>query len=157
MTDDQLAREIEFKQANLLIAQKQLALAEAQFDWQKKQAQRKWGNRLTPTGVVFVGFVAGLIGTAEGKIVDYYASQPQQRTTIILKASELRPGLSPDEQETQRASNILWFVEMGAIDFSAACISQLQKAAGNQLDQTPSPSPMASQPSNLAYNCRDRP
>jgi hypothetical protein len=142
MSEDQLARtklalETKLKRADQALARKQLALAEAQFDWQKSQAAHSgWQFLLTPTGVVLVGAALGLLGTATGKWADYLTTKRQQETTIILKASEFPPGLSADQQDIQRARNLLWFAEAHYIDLPAVFTKQLRTASRLEPGQT---------------------
>jgi hypothetical protein len=151
MPDDQLARaqlaiDTKLKRADQAIARKQLALAEAQFEWQKSQAAHSgWGKLLTPTGVVLVGAALGLLGTAAGKWADYLTTKRQQETTIILKASEVPPGLSLDTQDVQRARNLLWFAEARYIELPTPFIDQLRKASKLKPGQTLPPPIVESQ------------
>lgn len=149
MPNDQLERsrlaiETKLKRADQAIAKKQLALAEAQFEWQKEQAAHSgWEKLLTPTGVVLVAAALGLVGTAAGKWADYLTTKRQQQTTIILKASEVPPGIPRDEQDQQRARNLLWFAEARFIELPDRFTDQLRTAsklkAGEKL-----PSPVVS-------------
>ncbi|SAL07325.1 hypothetical protein AWB81_08021 [Caballeronia arationis] len=135
MTEDQLARkklaiETRLKRVDQALARKQLDLAQAEFEWKKSQgAHSGLAFLLTPTGVVLVGAALGLLGTAASKWADYLSTRRQQETTMILKASEVSPAMSPAAQEIQRARNLRWFAEAGYIDLPASYLSQLRAAS----------------------------
>ena len=71
----------------------------------------------------------GLAGTGVGKWADYLNTKQQQETTVILKASEVPQSLSPENQDVQRARNILWFAKAGYIHLPNDFINQMQTAA----------------------------
>jgi hypothetical protein len=153
---ERLAIETKLKRADQAIAQKQLALAEAQFAWQKEQA-KGWGRRLSPTGAVMVGAAAGLIGTAVAKWFDYAVAEPlQPQTAIILKAIDVPSGQTLDAQDKQQARNLLWFVEAGYIKLPDAVMKQLRMTSGIP-DGHPLPLPRMSPPSESASKCSNRP
>jgi lysozyme len=125
-----LAVETRLRRADQLLARKQFALAEAQFAWErKKDSQSGWRFLTTPTGVVVLVAAIGLVGTGVGKWADYLNTKQQQETTVILKASEVPQSLSPENQDVQRARNILWFAKAGYVHLPNDFISQMQTAA----------------------------
>src|SRR5262245_49955666 len=84
-------------------------LARDQFEFQKSQsASTGWKSLVTPTGGLLVAAALGLGGTAVGKWADNEIENQKQQTTIILKASEVPPGVADEKvQEVQRARNLL--------------------------------------------------
>jgi GH24 family phage-related lysozyme (muramidase) len=125
-----LAVETRLRRADQQFARKQFALAEAQFAWEmKRDSQRGWRFLTSPVGVVVLVAAIGLVGTAVGKWADYLNTKKQQETTVILKASEVPQSLSPENQDVQRARNILWFAKAGYIHLPNDFINQMQTAA----------------------------
>jgi GH24 family phage-related lysozyme (muramidase) len=135
-----LAIETRLRRADQALARKQFALAEAEFALEgKKDSQRGWRFLTTPTGVVVLVAAIGLAGTGVGKWADYLNTKQQQETTVILKASEVPQSLSPENQDVQRARNILWFAKAGYVHLPNDFISQMQTAAKLAPGQTPPP------------------
>jgi hypothetical protein len=115
-------------------------LARAQFELQIKQhASSGWKIFLTPIGAAIAAAALGLIGTATAKWADYVASKKQQETTIILKASEVPPTLSPTDQERQRARNLLWFADAKYIHLPDNYKEQLVSIAKLNPGESPPP------------------
>src|ERR1700687_5137276 len=67
-----------------------------------------WRVISPPTGEAVAAAVLALLGTAAGKWGDYLATSRQQETNVIIKAGDVPTTLSAEEQEVQRARNLLW-------------------------------------------------
>ena len=150
-----LAIETKLKRIDQQLARQ---MFEAQSDRDKSSG---WKVFLTPTGAVLAAAAFGLLGTAAGKWVDNVASRKQQETTIILKASEVPQSLSTQEQDVQRARNLLWFSRAGYVSFPESFVRQLEGASLLKKDeplpppvvqyQSPSFSSNSSPPSDLTF------
>jgi hypothetical protein len=121
-------------------------LARDQLELQKVQANSTgWKSLLTPTGGVLIAASLGLIGTAAGKWADNTIEQNKQQTTIILKASEVPTTLSIEQQDVQRARNLLWFANAGYVTLPDNYITQLRAAASLSKGQALPPPVIQSQ------------
>lgn len=132
--DARLARqraaiELRLKRAEQALALRQLALAEAELE-QKRRSVGGPAFLFTPTGVVLIAAALGLLGTALGKLGDYLNARTQQQTLIILKASEVPTSLSAEQQDIQRAKNLLWFADAGYISIPDELDEKLHTSAG---------------------------
>ena len=123
------AAELRLKRAEQALARRQIALAEAELE-QKRTVVGGAAFLFTPTGVVLMAAALGLLGTALGKLGDYLNARTQQQTSIILKASEVPTSLSAEQQDVQRAKNLLWFADAGYISISKDVDDKLHKLAG---------------------------
>lgn len=151
-----LALEIRHKRAELALARRQLRQAEAQLEWESRQATKS-GFRLliTPTGVVLVGAMLGLVGTAVGKFFDNRISRRELETSVILKASDVPATLSEDAQSVQRARNLLWFQRAGYITLERDRVEQLELEARIQPGQA-LPAPVVQAPATTAAGTGQR-
>lgn len=105
-------------------------LAKAQFELErKKQSVAGWKIFLTPTGAAIAAAALGLLGTAAAKWADWNVTKKNQETTIILRASDVPPTMSAEEQERQRARNLLWFANAKYIDLPEGSSKQLTQIA----------------------------
>ncbi|HWY51625.1 MAG TPA: hypothetical protein VNW72_09095 [Chthoniobacterales bacterium] len=95
-----------------------------------------WRVLLTPTGAAVAGAILALLGTAAGKWADYLANRRQQETSVIMKAGDVPIALAPEQQDTQRARNLLWFSQAGYIHLPGSFVAQLQQAAKLPSGQT---------------------
>jgi len=149
-----LAIETRLKRVDQKLAAKQSALAESRFEWEKVQAAHSgWKLFLTPTGVIIIAAAIGLIGTAVGKWADYLTTKRQQETSIVLRASEVPPGLSPEEQDQQRARNLLWFAERDFVELSPARIFEVRARAKIKPGETV-PQPVVVAPQSYSDHMR---
>jgi hypothetical protein len=106
-------------------------LAREQFNFQQsKEATLGWKGLMTPTGGILIAATLGLIGTAVGKCTDNEIESKKQQTAIVLKASEVSPALTLEQQATQRAQNLLWFAEAKYVSLSDDQLAQLRTQAG---------------------------
>ena len=108
-------------------------LARKQFEFQRTQSIQStpsgWKALMTPTGGILLAATLGLLGTAVGKWADNTIETNKQQTAIILRASEVLPTLSADEQIKLRARNLLWFEQAQYITLPAAFVADLRSAA----------------------------
>ena len=113
------------------------ALAREQFEYSRRQPNlSRWSTLISPTGVVLVGAMLGLVGTAVGKYADYLNTKRQQETSVILKASDIPASLDAKQQAIQRARNLLWFSQAHYIDLPADFAGQLEKDAQLKVGET---------------------
>ena len=92
----------------------------------------------TPTGVLVTVAALGLVGTGITKCTDNNIEKEKQKTTIILKASDVPASLG-DQQKVQRAKNILWFVQTDLLSLPDATVKRLEQDAGIKPGEKVSP------------------
>lgn len=109
-----LAIETRLKRIDQELARKQIALAE--------KTPHGWRVLFTPTGAIVAAALLAFLGTAAAKVFDAIASRRQSETSIILKASDV-------SNATERANNLLWFLEAGYISLPNDFARQLREAA----------------------------
>ena len=65
----------------------------------------------------------------------------QNEVDIIIKASEVPTSLSPEQQDVQRARNLLWFADAGYVRVEAETMARLREA-GNVAQGESAPLPV---------------
>jgi hypothetical protein len=114
-------------------------LARQKFEAQSnRDTSSGWKAFFTPTGGTLVVAIFGLLGIFYGKWEDYNINRRTQETTVILKASEVPQSFSAQEQDVQRAKNLLWFARAGYVTLPESFVVQLEKASGLNKDELPS-------------------
>lgn len=96
-----------------------------------------WKIILTPTGAAVMAGFFGILGALGGKYLDLRVQNKTQETSVILKASEVPPGMDKEEQIVQRASNLLWFSEAGYISLPEEYVKKLRATSGIKKGQIP--------------------
>jgi hypothetical protein len=113
-------------------------LASEQFAHEKRQSAGLKAI-LTPTGGVFAAAALGLLGTGAAKWADNSIEHSKQQTAIILEASKVSATLAPDQQEVQRARNLLWFATWDYLQLPDDLLRELKTKAALEKGQSVPP------------------
>lgn len=144
LEERRLTEEILLKNKELEIRDREIKLREREIDSQVKD-KNVWSQIFSPVGVAVIVGLLGLIGTAVSGLLNvviesskqeaaHKLEREKQEANLILKMSEIT-------DDKRRASNLLFFSQVGYLDFDDKRIDSLRKQAGlNPGDQAPAPS-----------------
>ena len=132
--------EMQWKNRELDLSAKEIELREKEVDLQQKQFEEGrnvkgvWSQVFSPVGVAVIVGLLGLIGTAVSGLLNVKIEREKQEASLVLKMSEIT-------DDKRRASNLLFFAQVGYLNFDEQRIAALSKQAGlNPGDQAPPPS-----------------